>query len=109
VGHAVLVAPTAGQDNSSSSVHETDKISFRSLRIDAGMSTAIKLFRRASVFLDLIDQVMPVATKHRYTFVSDEWFEQWLHSDQFTLEKANLIVAAELIDKAHVAALTALL
>jgi hypothetical protein len=73
------------------------------------MSTAKKLFKRAAVFLDLIDKIVPVASTHGYTFVSDEWFEQWRQSDDFTIERMNFIVALELIEKAHLASMSALL
>jgi hypothetical protein len=73
------------------------------------MSTANKLFKRAAPFLDVIDEIVPIASKHEYTFVSDDWFKQWQRSDEFTVERANFIIALELIEKAHLASVTALL
>ena len=45
----------------------------------------------------------------RNTFVSDDWFVNWMKSDDFSVERYNGIVALELIDKAHLAAMTALM
>ena len=73
------------------------------------MLTAEKLFRRATTFLDLIDDITPIVSTHEYTFVSDEWFSNWLGSEQYTVEKRNYIIALELIEKAHLASVTALL
>jgi hypothetical protein len=73
------------------------------------MSTTRKLFKRAAVFLDLIDHIAPVVLNHKYTFVSDEWFNQWRQSADFTIERMNFIVALELIEKAHLASMGALL
>jgi hypothetical protein len=69
------------------------------------MSTAKKLFKRATLFLDLIDDIVAVTSKHKYTFVSDEWFKQWQQSDEFPTERANYIIALELIEKAHLASI----
>src|SRR5947208_308997 len=68
-----------------------------------------ELFKRAAPFLGLIDEIIPIASKHEYTFVSGDWFQQWRDSDEFTIEKANYIIALELIEKAHLASITALL
>jgi hypothetical protein len=42
------------------------------------MSTARKLFKRAAIFLSVIDHIVPATPNHEYTFVADEWFKQWL-------------------------------
>ena len=76
---------------------------------DSDMSTAQKLFKRAAVFLRVIDHIVPTTLNHEYTFVSDEWFEQWVQSGDFTIERMNFIVALELIEKAHLASMGALL
>jgi hypothetical protein len=73
------------------------------------MSTAMKLFKTAAPFLTLIDEIVPVVSNHGYTFVSDDRFEQWRHSADFTIERMNFIVALELVEKAHLASMTALL
>ncbi len=73
------------------------------------MSAAEKLFGDASQFLELIDEIVPIAAGHQYTFVSDEWYKEWLTSDQFSVERSNFIVALDLVEKAHLASLTALI
>jgi hypothetical protein len=73
------------------------------------MSTVKKLFGRASVYLSVIDTIAPIALSHEYTFFSDEWFAKWLEAKACTVEQTNSILALELIDKAHLAAITALL
>src|SRR5258708_7143787 len=73
------------------------------------MSTTEKLFGRAAVYLGVIDSITPIALNHKYTFVSDAWFSNWLKTETLTTEQLNFILALELIDKAHLAALTALM
>jgi hypothetical protein len=73
------------------------------------MSTAKQIFKRAAVFLDVIDHIVPVTLNHEYTFVTDESFKQWLQSADFAIERMNFIVALELIEKAHLASMGALL
>jgi hypothetical protein len=73
------------------------------------VSTAKRLFKHVACYLDLIDEIIPIASSHEYHFVSDEWYQQWAKSDQFTIERANFIIALELIDKAHLVAVVALL
>jgi hypothetical protein len=73
------------------------------------MSTAEQLFKSGAYLLTLIDAVIPIATKHTYTFVSDDWFKEWLHSDDFSIKRHNQIIAMELIEKAHLASITALM
>jgi len=73
------------------------------------MSTAQILFGRAAKYLELIDEIVPIATKHDYTFVSDEWFETWSHSEHVSIDQANHIIMHELLEKSHLAAITALI
>ncbi len=73
------------------------------------MSAARTLFKAAAPLLDLIDQIVPIVSNHEYTFVTDEWFEQWKRSADFTIERMNFIVALELVEKAHLASMAALL
>jgi hypothetical protein len=73
------------------------------------MSTVKKLFGPAAAYLDVIDTIAPIALRHVYTFVSDEWFAEWTKTDECTVERINAIVALELVEKAHSAAITALL
>jgi hypothetical protein len=73
------------------------------------MSAAKKLFKRAAVFFNLIDHVVSVTSNHEYTFVTEEWFKLWSQSGDFTIERMNFIFALELIEKAHLASMGALL
>jgi hypothetical protein len=73
------------------------------------MSTAEQLFKSATPLLVLIDAIIPIAAKHTYTFVSDDWYQDWVHSHEFSIKRNNGIIAMELIEKAHLASITALL
>jgi hypothetical protein len=73
------------------------------------MSAARTLFKSAAPLLDLIDEIVPAVSNHEYTFVSDEWFQQWIQSTDFTIERMNFIIVGEVVEKAHLAAMTALL
>jgi hypothetical protein len=72
------------------------------------MSAVRKLFGPAAAYLDMIDAIAPIALNHEYTFVSDEWFANWIKTEG-TVERTNSILALELIEKAHLAAITALM
>jgi hypothetical protein len=63
------------------------------------VSAAEQLFKSAALNLNLIDEIIPIATKHTYTFVSDDWYQEWLHSDEFSIKRHNGIIAMELIEK----------
>jgi hypothetical protein len=67
------------------------------------------LFKKAAPYLDLIDSVTPIAAAHEYTFLPDEWFLNWMSSAEFSVEMYNYIIALELIEKAHLASVSALL
>jgi hypothetical protein len=73
------------------------------------MTAANKLFGQAWQYLPLIDAVVPQALKYQYSFLSDEWFAEFVKSDKATVRLINQIVSHELLDKAHLAAVTALL
>jgi hypothetical protein len=73
------------------------------------VSAARTLFKGSAGYLDLINEIMPTASKHEYNFVSEEWFREWLNSEKFNLKHRNFIIALELIEKAHLASITALL
>jgi hypothetical protein len=73
------------------------------------MSSITDLFGRAATLLDMIDNVIPVATTHKYKFVSDDWFLEWTESTDFSIQRRNFIIALELVEKAHLASVTALL
>jgi hypothetical protein len=63
----------------------------------------------AATYADVIDAIAPIATSHVYTFVSDEWFAEWVKSEDRTIERTNAILSLELVEKAHLAAITALM
>jgi hypothetical protein len=73
------------------------------------MSAAKQLFKESAPLLRLIDEITPIACKHTYTFVSDQWYREWIESNDFSIKRQNFIIAMELIDKAHLAAVTALM
>jgi hypothetical protein len=73
------------------------------------MSTTEKLFGPAANYLGVIATITPIALTHRYTFVSEERFSEWQKSEPFPLQRINLTLALELIEKAHLAAITALM
>jgi hypothetical protein len=73
------------------------------------MSAAGILFKSGAPLLDVIDEIVSVVSNHEYTFVNDEWFQQWTQSTDFTIERMNFIFALEVVEKAHLAAMTALL
>src|SRR6266540_3259745 len=73
------------------------------------MSAANKLFGPAAFYLSVIDTIAPIALNYEYNFVSDEWFTEWRKTEEFTVDRLNVILAVELIDKAHLAAITALM
>jgi hypothetical protein len=51
----------------------------------------------AAQVLSYIDQATPILLTHRYSFVSNSWFEQWIRSERFNILKANQIIASELL------------
>jgi hypothetical protein len=73
------------------------------------MSAARQLFKQSAPLLNLIDGLIPIACQHTYTFVSDDWYRDWLQSNDFSLKRQNFIIAMELVDKAHLSAVTALM
>jgi hypothetical protein len=72
-------------------------------------SAEMKIFGDAAFYLDIIDSIAPVALGHTYHFMTDDAFAKWKGSDDFSWETFNAITSFELIDKAHLAAMTALL
>jgi hypothetical protein len=68
------------------------------------------LFKKSAPFLELIDRAIPEATTaNEYAFISDEWFRQWMNSSEFSVEKFNHVIATELLEKAHLASVTAIM
>src|SRR5205807_2368468 len=71
-------------------------------------TTSKKLFGAGAFYLTLIDTITPIVLEHKYTFFSDEWFSEWTKSKHFSIERMNFILALELVEKAHLAAVSAL-
>src|SRR5262245_34150434 len=73
------------------------------------LSTSEKFFGPGVYYFTLIDAITPIVLKHKYKFFSDEWFSEWTKSQQqCSVEDVNFILAWELVEKAHLAAVTAL-
>src|ERR1700730_7108960 len=73
------------------------------------MDSANKLFGRAAFYLTVIDPITSIALTHEYSFFSDERFAEWPKTGSFTVERANSVLVLELVDKAPLAAVTALM
>src|SRR6266700_5172111 len=71
--------------------------------------TAERLFKKATPFLDIIESTIPEAATNEYRFISDEWFLNWLKSPDFSVERYNYIIASEMVEKAHLPSLSAIL
>lgn len=72
-------------------------------------NVAEKVFGQAAPFLNTIEDLLPAALQHRYRFSSDESFDAWRNSDKFEISQLNALTSLELVDKAHLAATTALI
>jgi hypothetical protein len=68
-----------------------------------------RLFGQALGYLEIIDSVLPAAQRHSYRFIPDDSYKAWRDSPDFSLSLDNRIVASELLDKAHLAAVTSLI
>jgi hypothetical protein len=55
------------------------------------------------------DRLLPVAQRHSYTFYDELTYKEWINSDEFSIAENNYILASELLDKAHLAAVTSLI
>ncbi len=71
--------------------------------------SAHSVFGKNAIYFDLMPEVIRVATRYKYRFHPDEVFREWLRSDDYTVAACNRIVALELIDWAHLAAVASLL
>jgi len=73
-------------------------------------TTVSRLFGASGIFYaGLIDEILPHLTTHEYLFLTDEFFREWQSTSDYNVARENQIVASELIDKAHLAAATALI
>jgi hypothetical protein len=73
------------------------------------VSNARILFGEAATLLDVVDSAISIATRHNYTFISDDWFKDWQQSADFSIERMNFILVLELVEKAHLASTTAVM
>jgi hypothetical protein len=71
-------------------------------------TTAKTLFEEASYFLEIIDEVLPAAITHEYSFMDNDEFKTAIANRQISVAEANRIVSVELLEKAHLASVTAL-
>jgi len=73
-------------------------------------TTVSRLFGPSGIFYaGLIDEILPRLTTHEYVFLTDEFFREWQNSPDYNVARENQILASELIDRAHLAATTALI
>jgi hypothetical protein len=72
------------------------------------MRASSALFGKASAFLHVINDAIPLAATYRYHFIEDASFKRWRDSPAFNIKEQNFILALELVDKAHLAAVTSL-
>jgi hypothetical protein len=68
-----------------------------------------RLFPRTAPFLTLIDEIVPTALLHRYSFINDEWFERTVRSGKLSASEANKLVVLDNLEKSHLAAVAALI
>lgn len=71
--------------------------------------TCRRLFPHSLPFLTLIDDVVPIAISHRYSFVNDEVFKKAASAGKLSMAQINQLIAIDNLEKSHLAALTALI
>jgi hypothetical protein len=62
----------------------------------------------APFYIDVFDEIRPILASHEYHFIRDEVWNELLNSGKLAVSAINQVLALELIDKAHLAAATAL-
>jgi hypothetical protein len=72
-------------------------------------STEKAVFKDAAFYFDVIREITPAILRHEYKFMRDDVFDRLVKSDEVTPSMLNQILSLELIDKAHLAATSALL
>ena len=78
--------------------------------ISHGEASRRELFGQAAPYLKLVDEgIEPRATAHQYSFVDDDWFRQWAGSPESSVASINQLAAHDLLEKAHLSAMTALI
>ena len=71
-------------------------------------TTAKKLFGRSTIYFDIASRILPRLTTHRYQFLPNDAFFEWIERENVPIGKINYILVRELLDNAHLAATTAL-
>jgi hypothetical protein len=71
-------------------------------------ATESAILGRSQIYIDIIDQVLAAAQKHTYKFLRDDIYQSWRDSPEFSVAGNNYILGSELVDKAHLAAISSL-
>ncbi|MGW9946536.1 hypothetical protein J2W92_001873 [Rhizobium leguminosarum] len=72
-------------------------------------ATRKKLFKEASRYFPLLEEIMPRLMRHRYTFIDDDWYREQVNAGKLSPAEMNAVVACDLLEKAHLAAATSLI
>ncbi|OHV85441.1 hypothetical protein [Ensifer sp. LCM 4579] len=72
-------------------------------------ATRKKLFNEASRYFPLLEEIIPRLMRHRYTFISDDWYREQVNAGKLSPAEINAVVAVDLLEKAHLAAATSLI
>jgi hypothetical protein len=72
-------------------------------------ATRKKLFNEASRYFPLLEEIMPRLMRHRYSFMSDDWFREQVNAGKLSLAQMNAVIAGDLLEKAHLVAATSLI
>jgi hypothetical protein len=67
------------------------------------------VFGEAAFYLDIIEEIMPIALRYEYKFMNDVAFAELKSSEEINPSILDHILSSELVDKAHLAATSALL
>lgn len=68
-----------------------------------------ELFGQSSDLLSWAEKVLPRLLQHNYSFIDDESLDEWRNSASFNVGELNRIVALDVIEKAHLVAVTSLI
>ncbi len=72
-------------------------------------ATRKKLFSKADLYFQLLENVIPRIVTHRYSFISDDWYKEQVDEGNLSPAEMNAVVAVDLLEKAHLAAATSLI
>lgn len=68
-----------------------------------------KLFKEAAFYFPLLEEVLPRAMQHRYSFVEDKWFQDAAKSQAIGIAEINYFIVLDLLEKSHLSSVTALI